>query len=198
MTRAGPDLSRFDYAALARLPDGHALEFAFWSPLAETEALLEWLSPAATDGETAVLALCDARQQTWRAALMRGDVVEAIVFTAAEPVVVSRSHVAQLLTSRAATPAARAGLLAGRPGRGARDRGAIVCACLDVGRNDIARAVASGARDVDAVGAMTGAGTNCGSCRAEIRGLIERHAAGRAANETARDASDEPHPLVAE
>jgi assimilatory nitrate reductase catalytic subunit len=48
----------------------------------------------------------------------------------------------------------------------------MVCACLKVGALTIGRAIAAGAQDVEAVGRVTGAGTNCGSCRPEILSLI--------------------------
>jgi assimilatory nitrate reductase catalytic subunit len=69
-------------------------------------------------------------------------------------------------------------LLAGRPGAEARDRGAIVCACFDVGRNEIVEAAAEGCATVAAIGARLRAGTNCGSCRREIARLVgaEAHA----------------------
>jgi assimilatory nitrate reductase catalytic subunit len=54
------------------------------------------------------------------------------------------------------------------------DPGAIVCACFSVGINAIAEAVTKGGcHTVEEVGAALRAGTNCGSCRAEIRGIIE-------------------------
>jgi assimilatory nitrate reductase catalytic subunit len=50
-------------------------------------------------------------------------------------------------------------------------------------------AIADGAASLDAVGAMTRAGTNCGSCRPEIRALVRaarpRKAAGKAAQKAA-------------
>ena len=64
-------------------------------------------------------------------------------------------------------------LLAGRAGGGVIDKGPIVCACFEVGRNQIAQAIdKAGCTSTDAVGLETGAGTNCGSCRAEIGRLI--------------------------
>jgi assimilatory nitrate reductase catalytic subunit len=60
-----------------------------------------------------------------------------------------------------------------RAGAGRSDRGAIICACFGVGRNDILAAIQAGADNVAAVGAATQAGTNCGSCRAEIGGLFD-------------------------
>jgi assimilatory nitrate reductase catalytic subunit len=38
--------------------------------------------------------------------------------------------------------------------------------------NQIAAAVAAGCASVDAIGATLKAGTNCGSCRSEIRAIV--------------------------
>jgi assimilatory nitrate reductase catalytic subunit len=62
-------------------------------------------------------------------------------------------------------------ILAGRAPAGA-NLGPVICSCHGVRRQTILDAIAGGAGDVDAVGAGTGAGTNCGSCRPEIKGLI--------------------------
>jgi assimilatory nitrate reductase catalytic subunit len=56
------------------------------------------------------------------------------------------------------------------------DAGPVVCACLKVGAKTIAAAVAAGAETLDAVAAVTAAGTNCGSCRPEIARLITARA----------------------
>ncbi|MEM9725499.1 MAG: (2Fe-2S)-binding protein, partial [Pseudomonadota bacterium] len=88
-----------------------------------------------------------------------------------EPVAIARSHVIGLMENDA--PAAP--ILAARPGAEAADPGATVCACFNVGANTIMAAIAEqGLHDVEAIGAALKAGTNCGSCRPEIRGLIER------------------------
>ena len=64
------------------------------------------------------------------------------------------------------------------PGRapGAQpDKGAIVCVCFDVGTKTILSAIAKQhLTTVAEVGAALGAGTNCGSCRAEIRGILDQ------------------------
>jgi assimilatory nitrate reductase catalytic subunit len=71
-------------------------------------------------------------------------------------------------------PAERLRVLAGRPGGAAKDRGPVVCACFEVGRNEIIQAITeSGAATVAAVGTCVKAGTNCGSCRAEIRRILD-------------------------
>ena len=66
-------------------------------------------------------------------------------------------------------------MLAGRAPADMPDKGAIVCACMGVGTNEIADAVRAGCLDVNAVGKATGAGTNCGSCKAEISEILHAH-----------------------
>jgi assimilatory nitrate reductase catalytic subunit len=68
---------------------------------------------------------------------------------------------------------ARLRIVAGRPGAGGADKGAIVCSCFGVGVNEIAAAAGRGCRTVASIGDALQAGTNCGSCRAEIRRIIE-------------------------
>jgi assimilatory nitrate reductase catalytic subunit len=67
----------------------------------------------------------------------------------------------------------RFAVVAGRPGAGKQDPGATVCSCFGVGVNQIVAAVRGGCRSVEAIGKELNAGTNCGSCRAEIRGIID-------------------------
>jgi len=85
----------------------------------------------------------------------------------------SRAWVCRQFDAGLIDTAGRCGLLVGRPSQGAADPGPIVCSCFAVGRNQILAAFAGGAANVDGIGAATAAGTNCGSCRAEIQGLID-------------------------
>ena len=79
---------------------------------------------------------------------------------------------ALLDTAAPLTPADRMALLSGRAPAGVPSIGRVVCACFNIGVNQIADAVAGGCASVEAIGARLGAGTNCGSCRAEIGKLI--------------------------
>jgi assimilatory nitrate reductase catalytic subunit len=74
--------------------------------------------------------------------------------------------------------ASAAELLAGRPSGPRSNRGAVLCVCHGVGENEIAAAAIAGAATVDAIGAATCAGTNCGSCRPAIARLLEFTLAG--------------------
>ncbi|WP_324505044.1 molybdopterin-dependent oxidoreductase [Reyranella sp.] len=51
-------------------------------------------------------------------------------------------------------------------------RGGELCACFGISRGAVEAAIADGATSLAAVGATTHAGTNCGSCRPEIRALL--------------------------
>jgi assimilatory nitrate reductase catalytic subunit len=66
-------------------------------------------------------------------------------------------------------------LLSGRSGDGMIETGPVICACFGVGLATIRAAVAAGtAVTVDDIGRTLRAGTNCGSCVPELRGIIER------------------------
>ncbi len=52
------------------------------------------------------------------------------------------------------------------------DRGGEICACFSVSCGAVEKAIACGASSLDAIGTETRAGTNCGSCRPEIRALL--------------------------
>ncbi|KQN90958.1 nitrate reductase [Sphingomonas sp. Leaf231] len=77
------------------------------------------------------------------------------------------------LIAQLSAPQAGATLLAGRAPGAAVDRGAIVCACFDIGMRTIVTAIRDHRlTDVAAIGAAIGAGTNCGSCRPALARLI--------------------------
>lgn len=70
----------------------------------------------------------------------------------------------------------RMDLLAGVPRDAAADAGAVVCACFGVGARTLEKAIRQdGMTTPEAIGHALGAGTNCGSCLAEIGALIARH-----------------------
>ncbi|PWJ60607.1 ferredoxin-nitrate reductase [Dyadobacter jejuensis] len=53
--------------------------------------------------------------------------------------------------------------------------GKIVCSCNNVGSGNLERAIAQGCHDFKALCQQTGAGTGCGSCRPEVRAILETH-----------------------
>ncbi len=69
----------------------------------------------------------------------------------------------------------RLALLSERGGDGRRDTGPVICACFGVRLVAIRDAIATGvATDVADIGRTLRAGTNCGSCVPELRGILER------------------------
>ena len=65
-------------------------------------------------------------------------------------------------------------LLDGRPSGAMTPRRRLVCYCHQIGDNEILEAVEAGCGTVEAVGRVTRAGTNCGTCQPRIAALLER------------------------
>jgi assimilatory nitrate reductase catalytic subunit len=159
-----------DYFAIAIVKGGWRAELAGLEAPADWTAFARRMLGLGDDAD--VIAYHDAAAGQRRFVAFEDGAFAGAVFAAAGPVAVARSWIVERLGERVA-PAERLRLLVGRPGAEARDRGPIVCACFDVGRNEILEAaVELGEASVAAIGARLKAGTNCGSCRGEIAGLI--------------------------
>jgi assimilatory nitrate reductase catalytic subunit len=114
-----------------------------------------------------------ARRDAW---LQDGRLV-AVLYVTLTGRLPPRDWLAELFAEPALSQEARSALLFGRPPGAPVDKGPLVCACLKVGAKVVQAAIAAGAASPDAVGAATGAGTNCGSCRPEIARMIAATAA---------------------
>ena len=64
-------------------------------------------------------------------------------------------------------------ILAGQPADAGPDLGPVICSCFQVRQKTIEGVVEEGADSVEAIGKGCQAGTNCGSCIPELRGLLE-------------------------
>ena len=170
VSRKRPELAGADYWAIAETTGGWRAELAFLDDLADP---LAWARQAfGLAVNTAPLTITDKATGRQSLALFDGQELVFALFLSPDPVLVSRQWAVSLLTE-SIKPARRADILVGRPGADRPDPGPIVCACFSVGANQIAEAARGGCHTVDARGAALKAGTNCGSCRADIRGLIE-------------------------
>lgn len=154
------------YAAIARCKTGWTVELAGHKVPAdwETEArdvlgLREGVASLFVDETNGVA----------RVAIYDGNQLSGAFFAARSPVAVARSIVIDMIGTEATPGSVLAGTL---PAHQA-PRGAIVCACMDVGTEEIRSAVAKGAATIEQLGACIGAGTNCGSCRPELQDLID-------------------------
>lgn len=165
---AEPDAT---YWALAKADGGWRLELAF---IASTEPWADWCRRvfAIPDG-IEPLGYADAQTGDVRLAFFDGTRLLAAFFLAREPVAVARNWAIAQLNADHANLRKRFALVAGRPGADKPDPGATVCSCFGVGVNQIVAAVRGGCHSVEAVGKALNAGTNCGSCRAEIRGIVD-------------------------
>ena len=178
VSRSRPDFTGVEYWALAVAKGGVRTELAWLAPPADWDAWVRHAFKVAPD--TAFSSMHDKRSGHHRFALFEDGELVFALYLAPEPVAVSRHWAASLLESDFRSSTRRSEVLAGGPSADMPDGGAIVCSCFSVGINTIASAIRDqGCTTVEMVGAMTSAGTNCGSCRAEIGGIINanRHVA---------------------
>jgi assimilatory nitrate reductase catalytic subunit len=162
-----------DYWALARCEGGWRLELAFAKSGTDATALAAALFDAGPDAET--VAYHDGATGRLRFACFAGEHLMGALFLAREPVAVPRAWACEQLLVKHAGQRARMAVIAGRPGEANADRGALVCSCLGIGANEIVAAIARGCRTIDAIGMELGAGTSCGSCRAEIGQILHEN-----------------------
>lgn len=162
----GPMTLGTAYWALARTREGWRAE------LAGAETPEDWEAEArALFGlpEAETVSVIDRARGLARVAVLNAGRVAGVLFAAPGPVELTRAHV----IARMGEVENPLDVLSGRPGTEAADPGATVCACFEVGVNTILAAIAAdGLADVDAIGAALRAGTNCGSCRPELRALL--------------------------
>ena len=169
-SRARPAVSA-DYWAIAEAPHGCRGELAWFVEPEDWDAFVRE-SFVLTD-DAAVTTVIDAATGRRAFVAAAGGRLVFALYVSPDPVLVARQWVVSELASENVDAVA---LLAGRPGADVPDQGALVCSCMGIGVNTIIDAVTrSGCTTVEAVGSCTSAGTNCGSCRAEIRALIEAH-----------------------
>jgi assimilatory nitrate reductase catalytic subunit len=147
-------------------------EFAGRGDETERAAVRSALTRSAAPDET--IRFEDVGGGTLREARLAGERLDWVLFmtTAAGPLP-ARDWLAELFAAEALTPLDRAALLLGRPPGRIVESGPLVCACRGVREARIVSAIAGGAEDLDAIGAATGAGASCGSCRPEILRLLQ-------------------------
>jgi len=163
------EIGRADYFALTPLRSGFQAELA---GLNEPEDWQDFArATLALGGDVEWLAYRDAAGGHSRFVAFRDGRLVGALFAAREAVAVARTWLGESLGVEFAG-SERLRLLAGRPGAQSRDRGAIVCACFDVGRNEILEAAHAEGSSVETIGSRLKAGTNCGSCRGEIQRLV--------------------------
>ncbi|MBW4960687.1 nitrate reductase [Sulfitobacter sp. CW3] len=153
------------YAAVARSLTGWQGEYAG----VETPDDWEEFARRVMDVEGCVASeVRDQSGNTTRLAFYNGDTLVGLFFASTAPVSLARNRAISIIGT--STPPLQA--LAGRNGADQPDPGTTVCACLNVGINTLRAAIADGATTVEALGEVTCAGTNCGSCKPELASLL--------------------------
>jgi assimilatory nitrate reductase catalytic subunit len=170
ISRDMPKLEGTDYWAMAPAEGGVRIELGWEVAPADWD---KWVRAAfGVADDATLLSVIDDRSGRRSFALFEAGEVRFAIYLSPEPVPVSRQWAVSLLED-APDGARRSEVLAGRPGLDRPDGGAIICACFQVGINTISDAVTKrGCHTVEAIGAALKAGTNCGSCRSEIRSII--------------------------
>ncbi|MEM8979078.1 MAG: nitrate reductase [Pseudomonadota bacterium] len=156
---------RGGYGAVAKTDTGWQAELAGVEMPADWAAYLKELTQ--TDGGS-IVTVEDASQGLMRAARIVDGVVAQLFFVSPKPVALSRAYAVAQIGQKASALAALAGL----PSADMPDPGATVCSCMSVGVNTLRAAIGEGALSVEALGACTGAGTSCGSCKPELAALL--------------------------
>ena len=181
VSRAKPDAIAADYWAIAPAKSGWRIELGGQTVPSDWEGFVRAFFALKPDSIAEVLTYHDARTAQHRFAIFEGGQLTGAMFVAPNPVSVSRAFAADRLDAPPSGASARLRLLAGRAGTTEPDRGAIICACFEIGLNQIVEAVTrGGCLSVAAVGAALKAGTNCGSCRPEIGRIVHDHAIAKA------------------
>jgi assimilatory nitrate reductase catalytic subunit len=174
--RRKPDHIPAEYWAIAKCSGGWRVEIAFANDPDDWAAFARSILGRASEP----VVYQDTQAGRRRFAAYDNGHLTGMLFLAPEPVAVSREWAVAQLAGTDSILSRRNSVLAGRPGAGAVDRGATVCACFGVGVNEIGAAVRSGCCTIASVGEATHAGTNCGSCRPEIKRIINDHALAKA------------------
>jgi assimilatory nitrate reductase catalytic subunit len=170
VVRDRPTSIKADYWAIAKCLDGWRVELAFADDGIDWTGFAQSLFGVAEGTE--MLAYHDQEAGQHRVAAFDGERLAGALFVAPKPVAVSRAWATQQLGETHNGQRNRFRVIAGRAGAERPDAGAMVCACFNIGANQIAAAVRAGCASVEDIGKALKAGTNCGSCRAEIRGII--------------------------
>ena len=155
------------YWAMARTAHGWRIEMAGTDTPDDWEVRARRLLNVR---DAQAISYTDAGHGQTRIAFSEGGRLVAALFVGPEPVAASRGYLSEALSDRKMSPQ----ILAGRAGADRPDPGAIVCSCFNVGINTIVAAIEKQhLTSVDAIGKALQAGTNCGSCRPELLGILQ-------------------------
>jgi len=117
----------------------------------------------------------DATIGRYRAARIQDGRLESCLFIAPDhSQLPDRNWLQELFQEQTLDKIERACLLSGKPVNGNKDHGPVICSCFQVRQNTIIRTIIEqNINNVDDIGRLLQAGTNCGSCLPELRQLLD-------------------------
>jgi len=116
----------------------------------------------------------DSAKGRYRGARIENGLLESCIFIGPDQDLPERDWLAQLVSKESLNNDERISLLTGKPASGQHDSGRIICSCFSVGINTLTDVIRTqNLTNVDAVGAILRAGTNCGSCIPELKSIIQ-------------------------
>ena len=167
----------------APIATGFRYELSGWSALQtliDSEQALRRLLEIDTTAE--LISYADSKKSVFRYAGLVDGKLEACVFFAAPHAAFPEAEPASKLLGQSLDAFKRLSLLAGLEA-GQSDTDSIVCSCMSVGEASICQAIReNGLTTTTEIGALLGAGTNCGSCLPELKKLLAANAAGNLVN----------------
>jgi assimilatory nitrate reductase catalytic subunit len=168
LSRAPLALPRWLAHARAAAPGGEATLFSSPRPPAELNAILQNFLPDLAEGAH----YDDAAAGDHRTVVFgRGGRILSALFVAERRDDAALDWMTERFQDGSIDSATRRRLLAGRAPQG-KDLGPVVCSCFGIRRKAIEATAAQGCDTVDKIGEALKAGTNCGSCRPEIKAII--------------------------
>jgi bacterioferritin-associated ferredoxin len=161
-------------AAAANVVGTHRGEDRPWSSAREQHAARTWRDPAQNLFAAAELAeLMDEPRGLYRIAAFANDRQAGCLFIGPMDAPPPWDAVKTLLETQAPIGPDRRALLSGETGVFVDHQGPLLCACFGVGFNAIRAVLAEGAvASVAEIGRALGVGTNCGSCRPELKRIV--------------------------
>ena len=171
LTRTEIATAGFGYWTRRRIEGGYLYELAGLSD-GERSPEMDALAGPPLDGDEVIEMRDDTLGSLRTARLNQGRLMSCLILSG-NGRLPSRDWLASLFASGVLDDETRRALLSGQSASG-KPQGPVVCACMGVRADTIVDAIAEHAlTNVKEVGECTGAGTNCGSCRADIRKLID-------------------------
>jgi len=175
LTKEKPTECYFDYWACAPLENGWKTEIASNLSSEQLMAIIEARAEALT-GISHTNRYSDQHQNDLRACWFNNRSLELAVFIQAEPLKISRQATASLLTHEFTSNTECVAALSGLGLLDVPDTGATICSCMNVGSKTIQSAIANGCDSVESIGTACQAGTQCGSCRSDLKRLLSQSA----------------------